>query len=173
MRLCLQGHEGRRSILQLITSTSIQGLSTRRPSREGAVARLKLWTWCQLFDQVSHISILSCISTYAVAFFPSSSSTKSKACPDWPRSPLEQEDGENDAKGCTERASDEEGAEAVVPLARIVSVHVPTFLHLFKAFVSHWPHLLVQQRFAQWPVGAGWRGYGGYARSVLVGHCDM
>lgn len=86
-----------------------------------------------------------CALEAAVTFFPRSSGTKAESCPDGPCSSLEDEDGEDDAQGCTECASDEECAEAVVPL-------------------------LVQKRFAHGSAGSVWCGHGGRHGLGGVGH---
>lgn len=54
--------------------------------------------------------------TYVIAFLPGSSGTETETHECRPCASLEQEDGEDDAKGGAECGADEEGAEAVVPL---------------------------------------------------------
>ena len=94
-------------------STLTHGLSTLNPSRVGAAALLKLYT---RNVSVFLAQMWSKRWTYVVALLPRSSGTEACAYKCGPSSSLEQEDGEDDTKGGAEGGSDEESAEAVVPL---------------------------------------------------------
>lgn len=58
------------------------------------------------------------LATHAVALFPCSSGTETKANPGGPGASLEQEDGEDDTKADTEAGTDEHGGEAAIPLGQ-------------------------------------------------------
>lgn len=85
---------------------------TRRPSFEGAAARLKDYIWVSMpgLD-----SLVRCY-TDVVTLFPCSSGTEPESDKCRPCASLEEEDGEDDTKAEAKTGADEHRGKAAVPL---------------------------------------------------------
>lgn len=85
---------------------------TRRPSVDGAAARLKD---CFLVS-IPYNRFFICDVTDVITLFPCPTSTEAETNKGGPCAALEEEDGEDDAEAETEARADDHGGEAAVPL---------------------------------------------------------
>lgn len=93
------------------------GRRTRKPSRDCAATLLND---CEIFISRLESLPLAVQFTHVVALLHCSSSTKTQSDECWPRSTLEEEDGEDDAKAETETRFDQKRGNATIPLHVLV-----------------------------------------------------